>query len=108
MSELEKQVGPLKEQSEKARKYLNLRDDLKVRDVNAFLIESDQLRENLADVSTKIDIVSHNMSEAKEKFENTNEEYERLEAEIEEINQEIDESNTSLTEANSKKAGNRR
>jgi len=103
LSELEKQVGPLKEQSEKARKYLNLRDDLKVRDVNAFLIESDQLREKLADVSTKIDIVSHNMSEAKEKFENTNEEYERLEAEIEEINQEIDESNTSLTEANSKK-----
>ncbi len=36
LAELEKQVEPLKVQSEKAREYLKLKENLKVHDVNAF------------------------------------------------------------------------
>ena len=41
LSELEKQVGPLKRQSEAAREYLRLRESLKAFDVNLFLLESE-------------------------------------------------------------------
>src|SRR5574344_502840 len=47
LSELEKQVKPLEKQSEKAREYLKLKEDLKIRDVNAFLMESDEIRISL-------------------------------------------------------------
>ncbi len=42
LSELEKQVGPLKRQSEAAREYLRLRESLKTLDVNLFLLESER------------------------------------------------------------------
>lgn len=41
LGELEKQVGPLKEQSETARKYLIFKDELKKLDINAFLLDVD-------------------------------------------------------------------
>jgi len=39
LSELERQVGPLARQSENAREYLRLRDELRIYDVNAFLLD---------------------------------------------------------------------
>ena len=44
IEELELQVGPLKEQSEKAKKYLVLRDDLRIREVSVWLATLDRLR----------------------------------------------------------------
>ena len=42
LSELEKQVGPLRRQSETAREYLRLKEELKLLDLNLFLMESGQ------------------------------------------------------------------
>ena len=42
LKELEKQVGPLKEQSETARKYLAFKEELKKLDINAFLLDVDE------------------------------------------------------------------
>ena len=39
LSELEKQVGPLERQSEKAREYLKRKEELKTYDINMFLLE---------------------------------------------------------------------
>ena len=44
LGELEKQVGPLEKQSEKARQYLKYKDDLKRYDVNMFLLETDRIK----------------------------------------------------------------
>ena len=44
LSELEKQVGPLARQSEAAREYLRLKEELKSNDVNLFLMESQDLK----------------------------------------------------------------
>ena len=44
IEELELQVGPLKEQSEKAKKYLLLRDDLRTREISVWLATLDRLR----------------------------------------------------------------
>ena len=45
--ELEKQVGPLKAQSEKARKYLAYKEELKKFDINAYLIEEKEIKEGI-------------------------------------------------------------
>ena len=50
LSELENQVNPLLKQSEKAKEYLKLKDELKKCDINAFLLESDKLREDIAEI----------------------------------------------------------
>ena len=47
LSELGRQVGPLKEQSETAKVYLARRDEMKLVDVNLYLIENDRFEENL-------------------------------------------------------------
>ena len=44
IEELELQVGPLKEQSEKAKKYLVLRDDLRIKEISVWLATLDKLR----------------------------------------------------------------
>lgn len=45
ISELELQVGPLKEQSETAKKYLLLRDELRVQEVSLWMANLDRLHE---------------------------------------------------------------
>ncbi len=53
LSELEKQVGPLKIQSEAAKEYLKLKEELKGRDANLFLLEHRALQLQLADMEQK-------------------------------------------------------
>ncbi|MCR4668338.1 MAG: AAA family ATPase, partial [Clostridia bacterium] len=43
LSELSSRVGPLKKQSEAAREYLRIYDDLKLREVNLFIREADEI-----------------------------------------------------------------
>ena len=52
LSELEKQVGPLQVQSEKAKEYLDYKADLKKYDVNAFLLESDRISKDLEELTS--------------------------------------------------------
>ena len=47
LSELEKQVGPLSRQSETAKQYLKLKDELKIYDINLFLNEVGTIRQQL-------------------------------------------------------------
>ena len=65
LSELEKQVGPLEKQSEKAHEYLIYRDELRGLDVNIFLMEYDQIHTEMEDVSRKQDIASADLENAR-------------------------------------------
>lgn len=47
LAELELQVDPLKKQSEKARTYLDLREELKSKDISMFIMEYDRLNAEL-------------------------------------------------------------
>ncbi|MDE6687115.1 MAG: AAA family ATPase, partial [Lachnospiraceae bacterium] len=47
LAELEKQIGPLEKQSEKARDYLKKKEDLKKLDVNYFLLENAHTTEQM-------------------------------------------------------------
>lgn len=89
-SELEKQVGPLERQSEKARQYLKFKEELKMYDVNSFLLESDRIRIALDELNKKLEIASSDLNQANEAYENTKAEYELAEQQLSKINSEIE------------------
>ena len=97
LSELEKQVGPLEKQSQKAREYLKLKEDLKVRDVNAFLLESDKIRADLSELGEKIKIAENDLNTANEQYESTRSEYDAIEAQLSSLNNDIELANTLLS-----------
>ena len=103
LAELEKQVGPLEKQSEKARTYLRYKDELKKYDINLFLNELKKTKELIAEVEEKKDICSNDLDETNRVYENTKVEYEKLEEEIEQINDAI----TNNTEAQNEYALNK-
>lgn len=66
LSELEKQVGPLARQSEAAREYIRLKEELKDFDVNLFLMETTSMREQLKEVESKESIISGDLEAVNE------------------------------------------
>ena len=78
LSELEKQVGPLKRQSEAAREYLRLRESLKAFDVNLFLLESEEVKRQLEAAEKNEAIVSADLSQVKESAEQMKREYDEI------------------------------
>ena len=101
--ELEKQVGPLARQSEAARKYLNLKEQLKTYDVNLFLMESEGIRTQLSEVEKKETIVSQDMREAAQQTEEEKATYDRLEQELSRLEEEIGEKRERLGQAEMEK-----
>ena len=77
LTELEKQVGPLFRQSEAAKKYLALKEQLKVLDVNLFLMESETIRSQLEEVGKRENIVSQDIEETARQSEEEKETYSR-------------------------------
>lgn len=82
LSELEKQVGPLKEQAETARTYLRLKEMLKVYDVHSFLLERDHIKELLIQMDEKIRIAQGDLDEVRRQSARQKERYEALETEM--------------------------
>lgn len=98
LSELEKQVKPLEKQSETAKIYLKKKEELKVLDANTFLLESEQVKTQLADVQGKYDIASKDYEETSEKYEGIRQEYEAIQSRIETLEKEIEEARNNLTD----------
>ena len=78
LAELERQVGPLERQSEKAKIYLKKKSELKEYDVNMFLLESEQIRSQQKDVEDKFQIADAQLKESNEDYEKIRMEYEQL------------------------------
>ncbi len=103
LSELEKQVGPLSRQAETARRYLQLKEELKRYDVNAFLMESLRTKEQLLEFSGREGIVSGDLEEAKGAADRIREDYDRLSAEIGQLEEKLTKSRELLNQENLKK-----
>ena len=69
IEELELQVGPLKEQSEKAKKYLLLRDDLRTREISVWLATLDRLRAQSDAVRKEYEELSAQLERAKQELQ---------------------------------------
>lgn len=98
LSELEKQVGPLERQSEKAREYLKLKEELKTLDVNAFLLETDKLKNDLKALEGKLSIADNDLNQARKEYEDTKSDYEKAENELNKVNESIEAENAHLSE----------
>ncbi|MCD8300262.1 MAG: chromosome segregation protein SMC, partial [Clostridiales bacterium] len=83
MSELERQVGPLARQSEKARIYLKKKEELKSCEVNSFLMEMDRMDKESASVADKYDIATKQQNETSGEFDAIRVKYEDLERRME-------------------------
>ncbi len=105
LSELEKQVGPLKEQSETARRFLIYKDELKKLDINAFLLDVDANNEQLKELEDKITIVYDDIEELARQYDETKEEYDNIEASIESYDGKIE---SAKNEIHEKKLENQR
>ena len=91
LTELEKQVGPLARQSEKAREYLKLRDELKTLDVRMYLSEYERLKNAFSEYTEKSKIAGEDMEQTRTQLEKARSEYDQIETELETCNARIDE-----------------
>ncbi|MBQ0042627.1 MAG: chromosome segregation protein SMC [Lachnospiraceae bacterium] len=98
LSEQERQIGPLEKQSEKAKIYLKKKEDLKVLDVNVFLLENESVRKELEETVEKHKIANDDLEDTTQKHEKIREEYDRMDTEIESLNASIEELRKSLTD----------
>lgn len=103
LAELENQVKPLEKQSQTAKEYLKLRDELKSLEVNLFLMEQDQLQETKKETEENYSIVAGDLKETREGYESTREEYERLEFILEEQTFHLEENKNRLNDTKLKK-----
>ncbi len=79
LAELERQVGPLERQAEKARLYLKKREELKDYEVNLFLVEMEQMEQQLKALGEKTQIVENDLKGSKDAYANIKAEYARIE-----------------------------
>ena len=65
IEELELQVGPLREQSQVAKRYLKLRDELKVQEISLWMTTLDRLRSQSEAVNAEFEQVSAELDKAR-------------------------------------------
>ena len=78
LQELQKQVGPLERQAEKARIYLKKREELKTADVNCFLLQHHQVTEEMDHLSRDLEIADVDLTSARTQYEASNVEYDHI------------------------------
>ncbi len=101
LSELEKQVGPLEKQAEKAKVYLKKKEELKQSDVNLFLLSNESTTKQLNDVEEKLKIATFDLKTSQDAFEKIKEEYDFTAERIEELENAIEQDRKSLSETDS-------
>lgn len=99
LSELEKQIGPLERQSEKAKIYLKKKEALKTLDVNCFLLEHERLNKELAQAEEKYQIAGAQFADANAQYENIKAEYDATTQAIEACEATIEENRNLLSES---------
>ena len=90
LSELEKQVEPLRRQSETARIYLKKKEELKIYDINMFLMDTIRLKEQIETAQRSFDDANRELTEAKEKQEALKLAYEKQEQKLAEAELQMD------------------
>ena len=90
LSELEKQVEPLRQQSETARIYLKKKEELKTYDINMFLMDTIRLKEQTEAVQTSLTDAERELSQAREKQDELKNIYEKQGQELSKMEQKIE------------------
>ncbi len=99
LTELERQVGPLKEQSDVAREFLDKRERLKNLDINLFLLDSERTERELKGFEEKLVVANKELESAKEGFEQNKSMYASISEQIRELDDEIQKKQKALSES---------
>ncbi len=89
LNELEKQIGPLKSQSEAAKTYLEYRDELKLYDANIYVKSYDQLKSDADAADEKITIIRSQLEDTRDEYEKNRSSYENGELKLEALDADI-------------------
>lgn len=99
ISELERQMGPLERQSEKAKIYLKKKEELKRYDVNTFLLEIGQIDTQLKETEENCRIADAQLKETSAEHDGIKKQYETIEAALEEAETQIEAVREQLNQA---------
>lgn len=100
LAELERQLGPLERQSEKAHLYLKKKEELKNYDVNMFLLEVERIEHQLEEVGKNFGIANEHLGQTREQHEKMKAEYEKMEAAMESMDEKISQIKDSIAGTN--------
>ena len=90
LSEIEGNLEPLRIQSDKAKKYLNLREELKSIEIGLFVYNIEKYKNDLEELVKSIDIMQEQCNAEEEKLEKVQALKEELKASIDNITEEIE------------------
>lgn len=99
LSELIRQEGPLKNQAEKARAYIKYHDELRICDVNDYLVEVSESRGQLVSLEEKLSVSNAQLSEMKTKAEQVKSRYSELSESFVSLNRQLEELRRNQEEA---------
>lgn len=91
INELENQIEPLQIQSEKAKEFLLLSENLKDLEVNLFIREIDRLKEEISHLEAQKDLVASQLKYNEEKRDAYENKYNKIKIEIEKMDTKIEE-----------------
>ena len=98
LSELEKQLDPLKSQSDKARVFLDKREELKRMEIEAFLLESDRKNKEIEGIDEKLKIADTDLKAADEEIEKNSASYQDAVKKLEEFDALIENKRREISE----------
>ena len=102
LSEIEGKIEPLKSQSEKAKKFLNLKEELKNIEIGLFLHNIDTYKAKIEEVVKDVDILNSQLEEEEEKNRRLQQLKEAMKQELEEIANQIEKSQNENFEKSNK------
>ena len=91
LAEIEANIEPLKAQSEKAKKYLSLREELKSIEIGLFLYNIEKYKTSLEEIIKDEEIYTTQCGEEEEKLEKVKQLKEALKEEVDRITNQIEE-----------------
>lgn len=100
INELEGQLEPLREQSEKARKFLDLREKLKQMDINIFIRNMEKLKERVTNIADSASQFEDELVENNRKNARLEEEYEQFRISLSSLDSMIESLQNELYKAN--------
>ncbi|MGI6500391.1 MAG: chromosome segregation protein SMC [Anaerostipes sp.] len=98
LTELDRQVGPLKKQSEKAKECLTYREKLKEYDTTMFVLENTQLTKELQELDEKVEIQQSDLARSEKENERAKGKTETVEILLEKARTLLEDENRKLNE----------
>ena len=90
LAEIENKIGPLKTQSEKAKRFLDLREELKGIEIGLFLHNIEEYKKKIAEILEDVKILEEQNNSEDSKLNSQKEQKEAIKIELENIIQEIE------------------